>query len=371
MNKLTILTAIIFILFTFGCNEKQESLEQNEFILNGELEGIGDESWIYLKLDNETVDSAMVLNNRFSLNGSVEHPKTFDLYVKDSRNFARVWLEPGEIIFKAKNGAFREATIEGSTSHMESEQLWEPIWKYRKHRDSVRKILQNDELSDSLRYEARKEQKLIEKNWGRIEKEFIENNPNSYVSAATLDFYSKSFSKDFVSTNYDYFSEELKNSSYGESIKRFLELNRNPKVGDRYVDFSMPNQNGSITNFSDFEGKLLLLDFWASWCTPCKKEYPALRKAYSKFQAEGFEIVSISEDQSKDDWLRAIKDNDLTWVNLWSDKGSQGDPYLIYRIKGIPDNFLINDKGIIVGRNLRGEELIAKIEEELNNETKA
>ncbi|MCP4101673.1 MAG: TlpA family protein disulfide reductase [Lentisphaerae bacterium] len=129
----------------------------------------------------------------------------------------------------------------------------------------------------------------------------------------------------------------------------------------------MPNENGELTKLSGFEGKLILLDFWASWCGPCIKEYPALRKAYSKFNNDGFEIVSVSEDQTKEIWLKSIEKNELNWVNLWQDNGRKADPYLIYGINGIPDNFLINEKGIIVARNLRSEKLISKIEEELRN----
>lgn len=146
-----------------------------------------------------------------------------------------------------------------------------------------------------------------------------------------------------------------------------MELNKNLKIGDKYVDFSMANDKEELIKLSDFEGKLILLDFWASWCGPCIKEYPALKKAYSQFNKDGFEIVSISEDQTRDSWLKAIENNELNWINLWQEEGSKADPYLIYGINGIPDNFLIDKNGIIVARDLRGEKLIKSIEQNLKN----
>jgi len=362
MKKLTKLIGIIIFVIIFGCKENKDSIPNNEFNLIGELEGIENDSWIYLMLDNKPVDSTKIENNKFSINGVTEHPKQYDLFVKNSRNYSRIWIEPGNIYFKAKNGEFKDAIVSGSESHKEKERLWKPIWEYRKHRDSIRKILNNNELNDSLKSVAKLEQKKIEEDWLKAEKDFIKNNPESYVSAATLDFYTKTFSKKTVLEFYNNFNEDIKNSSYGKSINRFLEINKNPQIGEKYVDFSMPNENGEIIKLSDYEGKLILLDFWASWCGPCIKEYPALRKAYSKFNEDGFEIVSISEDQTKETWLKSIEKNELNWVNLWQDNGGKADPYLIYGINGIPDNFLIDEKGIIIARDLRGEKLIETIE---------
>jgi peroxiredoxin len=367
MNKTTKLIGIIFFTTIFGCNENKNSLSDNEFVLNGELEGIENDSWIYLLLDKKIVDSTRIVNNNFSMKGNIEHPKQHYLLVKNTQNYIHIWLEPGEIKFKAKDGKFRDAIITGSNSQKESEKLWNPIWEYRNLRDSLTKMARNDKLNDSLKMKASLELKKVNQNRLKIEREFIKNNPESYVSANTLDVYSTSLPNNTVSELYNNLSENLKSSSYGKSIQRFLELNKNPQIGDKYVDFSMTNEKDALIKLSDFEGKLLLLDFWASWCGPCIEEYPALRKAYSQFNKDGFEIVSISEDQTKERWLKAIEQNELNWINLWQEDGNKGDPYLIYGINGIPDNFLIDKNGIIVARNLRGENLISEIQKNLKN----
>jgi peroxiredoxin len=369
MKKTTVLIGIIFFATIFGCKESTNKLGENEFILNGELEGIENDSWIYLMLNNKSVDSTKIANNKFSIKGITEHPKQYYLLVENSQNYSPIWLESGELKFRAKDGEFKDALIEGSNSQKESEKLWKPIWEYRKHRDSIRKILNNNELNDNLKSVAKLEQKKIEEDWLKAEKDFIKNNPESYVSAATLDGYTKAFSKKTVLEFYNNFNEDIKNSSYGISINRFLEINKNPQIGDKYVDFSMTNENGKIINLSDYEGNIILLDFWASWCGPCIEEYPALKKAYSEFSENNFEIVGLSQDQSKDKWLKAIEKNELNWVNLWNEKGIDADPYLIYGVNGIPDNFLIDEKGFIIARNLRGVKLIETIKQHMEKPT--
>ncbi|WP_026775743.1 TlpA disulfide reductase family protein [Polaribacter sp. Hel_I_88] len=367
MKKTTVLIGIIFFTTIFGCKESTNKLGENEFVLKGELEGIKNDSWIYLIFDNKPVDSTKIIDNKFSINGVTEHPKQYNLLIKNSQNYTRIWLESGELKFKAKDGEFKDAIIEGSNSQKESEKLWKPIWEYRKRRDSLSKIVYNNELNDSLKLNAKLELKKVQQNRLKIESDFIKNNPQSYVSAKTLDFYATSLPKKTVYELYDGFSDEIKKSSYGKSVKRFLDLNQNPQIGDKYLDFTMPNENNKLVKLSDFEGKLILLEFWASWCGPCKKEYPALRKAYSKFHSNGFEIVSISEDQTKEQWLKAIDENKLNWINLWQKGGNNADPYLIYGINGIPANFLIDENGIIIEQDLKGEKLISKIEEKLKD----
>lgn len=367
MNKLTTLIGIIIFATIFGCKENENSIPNNEFTLIGELEGIENGTWVNLILNDKTIDSTQISNKSFSFKGNLDHPKDFSLYIKDNRNYARIWLEPKTINFKAKNGEFSKAEITGSNTQNEQEILSSSLKNYRNRRDSLTAIYRNPKVSDSLKKVASEELQIIYDSHTLIEQDFIKNNPKSYVSAYLVDFFSTTFGKTKTTELFDILSDSLKSSSYGKNINRYLNLNKNLKIGDKYVDFSMTNENDELIALSDFEGKLFLLDFWASWCGPCIEEYPALKKAYSKFNKDGFEIISISEDQTKERWLKAIEKNGLNWVNLWNENGNNADPYLIYGINGIPDNFLIDENGIIIARNLRGENLILEIESNLEN----
>ncbi len=132
------------------------------------------------------------------------------------------------------------------------------------------------------------------------------------------------------------------------------------------MDFEMEDPNGEIRKLSDFEGKLVLLEFWSSNCIPCRKENPNLVKTYEKFNPKGFEIFAVSQDIKKESWLKAIEKDSLPWIQVSDLKGHENSASLIYGVHAIPDNFLIDRNGIIIERDIRGERLNAKLKELLN-----
>ncbi len=137
-------------------------------------------------------------------------------------------------------------------------------------------------------------------------------------------------------------------------------------IGDSFVDFEMKDVNGNLLKLSNFKSKYTLLEFWASNCGPCRQENPNLVKTYNQFKPKGFEIFAVSDDVKKENWLKAIKNDKLPWINV-SDLNKNNRASMIYSINGIPDIFLIDEKGIIIGRNLRGEQLNNRLKELFSN----
>lgn len=320
----------ILTLLIVSCSEKKEI----EFSFTGTTKGIENGKVLYLDYDNKVLDSTKIENNTFTFTTKLPtYPVKLWLHTKDFSSYRPFWAENKPMNFVAIDTDFKNANITGSEIETLSQTLY-----------------QN---TDSLSREER-----IKK-----EMEFVKEYPNSIVSAYILSVYATTWGKEKTTELYEPFSQENKKSDYGQQIGRYIELNKEPKIGEQFADFRMEDQNGNIKTLSDIKGKTVLLEFWASWCGPCRKENPNLVKTYETFQPKGFEIFAVSLDEDKDNWLKAIEKDSLNWTHVSDLKGQANHASLVYGINGIPDNFLIADNGEIIGRNLRGEELDKKLSE--------
>jgi len=185
----------------------------------------------------------------------------------------------------------------------------------------------------------------------------VESNPDSLLSAKTLAIMCTTFGKEKTEELYSNLTQRVKDSEDGKVILRYLQLNKDPEIGERYVDFDMEDTTGSIQRLSDLEGKVVLLEFWASWCGPCIREIPNLKTTYDKFHPEGFEIFAVSMDSGHDDWVSAINKHDMNWIHVSDLADHDNTASFIYGVHGIPDNFLIDQEGVIIGRDLTGDDL--------------
>ncbi len=195
----------------------------------------------------------------------------------------------------------------------------------------------------------------------QIEIASVRNNPGSLISAYTLSVYAASWDREMVASLFHNFTPEIKNTDYGKNIETFIRLNKEIKIGGQFADFEQTNTNGKKIRLSDFKGKYVLLDFWGSWCLPCREESPNLVKVYKAYKAREFEILGVAADENKQSWLKAVKEDKMTWENVCDLKGDKNEAALIYGISAYPTNYLINEKGIIVAKNLRGEMLEKKL----------
>jgi len=324
----------LLILLLASCTDKSET----KFSLSGRTNELENGTMVYLdnadSQSTDLIDSTEIRNNSFVFKTKLPNsPLHVVVSTNNDSNYRFLWLENSPMTFDASQNSFENAIVTGS----KEENLAQPL----------RKELGN------LTEERQREKEI----------EFIKKNPNSIVSAEILSVYSTTYGKKKTKELFDLFSSENKSTKYGEMVSDYIQMQDEPKIGEQYVDFEMVDQNGELQKLSDLKGKTIFLDFWASWCAPCRKENPNLVKTYNKFKSKGFEIFAVSLDENKENWLKAIKKDNLNWYHVNDLKGNGNKASLTYGVEGIPDSFLIDENGIIVARDLRGEKLNEKLTE--------
>ena len=216
----------------------------------------------------------------------------------------------------------------------------------------------------SLRAEAQEMQAKDEE----YRTKFVKENPGSIVSALILsDMVSMQVNADYI-TLYDGLDPEVQNSVAGEKIKKYIDTNRSTSVGAMAPTFSAKTPEGDVLSMKDALGKVTIIDFWASWCKPCRIENPNVVKLYNKYHDKGLNILGVSLDKEtqKDKWIQAIDDDGLTWqhvsnLKFWNDPIAK-----MYNVRSIPATFILDEKGVIIAKNLRGKALEDKVAELLD-----
>lgn len=194
---------------------------------------------------------------------------------------------------------------------------------------------------------------------------FITKNSNSFVAPFILSKKLLNYELNEIEDFANNFKANAIDNEYYDNVKKHIALLQRVDIGQPYLDFTQETPEGDMLSLSELVGKskLLLVDFWASWCGPCRAENPNVVEIYNDYHEKGFDILGVSLDMKKENWIKAIEDDGLIWHNISDLKYWSNEAARAYAVSGIPSNVLLDQNGIIIAKNLRGNDLRAKVEE--------
>lgn len=349
------LIPLVFVIF-YTCQDAKENYDT--FQINGKIENVKDGTTVFIRYDS-IIDSTWIKNGTFKFTGSVLIPTKGNVYLKDYEIPNWFWIENTKIdVYHDKNDVSK-TLIDGGKEQKIADILEVRSKTTKRKMDSISTFFVANKASLSKDEKARIIQQLDEL-FQEIEnnaEQFIREFPNCYESASLLHLKRFSWDKELLKELFLLMNKDFQATSYGEKLLKHLKLNVNPQIGDKYVDFTQKDTNNQDVKFSEVKNKYTLIEFWASWCAPCRQSNPELIKVYNTYHKNGFEIVGVSIDDNEDNWLNAIKQDSLPWVNLTDLKFVDNEAHIIYNVNGVPDNVLIDDNDIIIGRYLKAKEL--------------
>ena len=351
--------------------------DKGKFSITGKLKGFHDNKLIYLGYMNNgerIVDSCPVQNDSYHFEGSISEPGMGILADTSIRN--PIYPKNGcEVVLVAESftithvDSFSNGVAAGSKVNMDlvaQRRAFNDVMKvirplYRRY-DSAKKA-GNDALAEVI-------DKRIDSTYDVTKEEiygaYLRHQPNSPMALTVLERYAGGdIDPVKITPLFESLSESAKSSTEGKAFKARIESVSKTAIGKDAIDFTQNDTAGLPVKLSSFKGKYVLLDFWASWCMPCRQENPNVVKAYAKYHPKGFDVLSVSLDKEGDreKWLKAIHDDKLTWTHVsdlqfWSNAVAKE-----YGVMAVPQNYLIDPRGKIVAKNLRGEALEKKLNE--------
>lgn len=310
----------------------------------------------------EYFDSCISRNDTFYFTGHVDNPEFYSIEVENIWGWKPFILENTKIFIKGNKDSIYRAKVDGSSEtdayikfKFQNATFWRKNNFLVKKLDSLRGLKISDSslmkiLSDSLKIITRQRLAYLF--------DFIEINPDKFISLYELNGISSHIPKDSLIKYFLALSPRLKNTPRGKQLSyKIFKKEYITKKGGTVPDFKIVNEKGNIFSFHEFRGKYILLDFWASWCGPCIDEFPSLDSLYNKYKSAGFEILGISLDTDKANWLKAEKQHHIPWKTFCDLQGNETKAYRLLGRNTIPLLILIDKGGKIIAYNPTVEQL--------------
>lgn len=372
-KKITLL--IVTILFPLLINAQDRIYK-----ISGHISELSAPAKAYLRYkfgNGQQTDSTLIVNGFFTFSGVIREPKPAYLIVNKNgtgpqakeNSFIKIYLEPGKISVMASS-SFKDAKIEGGPINEDNNKLKAcllPIMKSAETLDSEYRAA-GDEKRKSIKFVnlIKKRSDLLKEEQKNKYLTFIKENPNSIISLFAIDNYGGSMPDiGEIEPLFQSLSETVKHTEAGLAYATEIANMRGTTLGAIAPDFTQLDMSGIAVRMHDYRGKYLLLDFWASWCSPCRAENPNIVKNFNRYKDKGFNVLGISLDgpNGRGKWIKAVLDDHLNWSQVSDLKGWKNEVAELYAIKSIPQNFLVDPDGRIIAINIQGDALTNKLKE--------
>jgi len=321
-------------------------------------------------------DSVTLVNGKFQFQGTTPGttPGTAFLILNPkgtgpkTNDYKTVYLEKGTITITSPD-SLNNAKVEGTKTNLESGEYDAALKPINDAYDALEKkqsaATPDQQKSDDFIKENDKTEKAIEAQEADINKKFIQGHPDSYLSLNVLENYAYGADYVDIAPLFNRLSPAVQGTDDGKKFAERLPKLKAVALGATAPEFAEADTSGKVVSLSSFRGKYVLVDFWASWCGPCRHENPNVVKAFNHYKGQKFTIIGVSLDRpgAKDKWLAAIHKDGLTWTHVSDLKFWDSKTAGLYAVRGIPQNFLLDPNGKIIAKNLRGNDLENKLEE--------
>ena len=346
----------------------------DNFTITGTVNGLENGKTIILEKQDDvkgiiSIDTAKVENGKFSFKGTALEPSIHFLQVQDVQGKIAFILEEGKISFTIYKDSIGKSKVGGTKNNDDLQSFNASAMKIQKKMMDYQ-TLNNQRYTDA---QAKKDTVVLNelmKEYTKFQNEIIaistaypEKNPKSFISVLFVDnmFNNPNVDIEKIKKVYNNLDGNLKKTKTGKVIQQKIDNFKSLAVGNRAPEFSAPNPAGKVTSLKESLGKVTIIDFWASWCGPCRKENPNVVALYNDFHSKGLNIISVSLDKDAAKWQEAIAKDNLTWTHVSNLKFWQDPIAELYNVKSIPATFILDANGKIIARDLRGAELRAKI----------
>ena len=348
----------------------------NGYKISGEIKGLTDGTKVFLekqdaKLGMVAVDTVKIEKGKFVFEGQIKEPEMHTVRFENPATGFAIVVEKGNIKVTGLKDSIAKAQITGTDNNEELNKFNDRAFKMQKQmmafqQTNMAQIQQAQQSNDTVALnKLSKVFEKFQKDFAEENYKYIETHPKSFLSVLVIEGMLQDFEPKFdkIKKYYDGLSDDNKKTKPGRKIKTKLDGLKAVSVGQKAPEFVAPNPEGKMVSLKESLGKATIIDFWASWCEPCRKKSPEFVALYNEFHSKGLNFVGVALEKKGErvQWKEAINKDKLNWIHVSNLQYWQDPIALKYSVEGIPSTFLLDQNGVIIGKNLSMAEMKLKL----------